>query len=241
MSPIHCWYQVYVSHLQRRAESTTNTQHTKPAKLRHYLPGTLQRFVKSGGGRATARERRGREMQLHSKYSISTCSSRLYTYFSNYMMLSILVLLCTTNASGGGRAKVGERRRASDMYVPDTQQYSSTCSSIYTFFGIYIYNISAVQHQYEISFFYLRLVRIFSGGERATAGKRRHTSKKLIPVKQGKRKTPDGILVVDTRISKSGSNRKMASVFDQVKIDLGQSLVSELSLRGCVKTPEPND
>ena len=134
-------------------------------------------------------------------------------------------------ASEGGRATEGER------YVC-TQQYISTCSSIYIFSVL----VSAVQHQYEISLFYLQLVRIFSGGERATAGKRRHTSKTVTLAKQGKRKTPEGILVLDIRISKSDSNRKMASVFNQVKLHLGQSLVSELSLRGCVKAPEePND
>ena len=64
-----------------------------------------------------------------------------------------------------------------------------------------------------------------------------------MPVKYGKRKTPEGIVVLDIfiRISNSDSNRKMASVFNQVKIYLGQSLVSELSLGGCVETPEPHD
>ena len=140
------------------------------------------------------------------------------------------------------RAVAGERRWASDggraicMYTA-IQQYLQQ----YLHFLRYVRYISAGQHQYEIPFCYLRLVRIFSGSERATAGKRRHTSKKVMRVKQGKRKTPEGMLVLDIRISNSGSNRKMASVFNQVKMYLGQSLVSELSLMGCVKTPEPND
>ena len=132
----HCWYQVYVSILQRRAESTTITQH-KPAKLRHYLPGTLQQFIPacstavhnqqdrrraSDGGRATAGERCICTQQIHSSSS-STCSSRvrlrwrLYIYWTTWCISILVLLLCTTNKSGGGRAKVDERQRASDMYV----------------------------------------------------------------------------------------------------------------------------
>ena len=73
--------------------------------------------------------------------------------------VSVLVLLCTTNTSGGGRAKVGERRRASDIYVC-TQQYSSICSSIYIF-SVYPY---AVYDQHERG-------RASEGG-RATEGER---------------------------------------------------------------------
>ena len=144
------WHQVYVSYLQRGAESTTHSTQ-KTAKLQHYLPGTLQQFVpagtavhnkqnKTGGGRATAGERRrasdgGRAMYVHTKYSSSTCSSsRLYAYFSNYMMCinsgtAVYNQHERWRAREGGRATVGER------YVC-TQQYSNTCSSIYIFFGI---------------------------------------------------------------------------------------------------------
>ena len=156
-------------------------------------------------------------------------------YIFRTICVYILVLLCTTNnnTSGGGRATESER------YICAQQYSSSTCSSIYIFFGIQdIYQQSSTSTKFMFS---LRLVRTFSVGERSTAGERRHTSKKVIPVKQGKRKTPEGILVLDIGISKSDSNRKMASVFNHVKLCLGQSLVSELSLRGCVKTLEPND
>ena len=128
------------------------TQHTKPAKLRHYLPGALQQFVPAGAAVYDQQHRRrasdgGRAMYVHSKYSNSTCSSRIYTYFSNYMMYINSGTAVYNRqerwwASEGGRATEGER------YVC-TQQYTSTCSIVFTFFGYmgYIYNninISAV-------------------------------------------------------------------------------------------------
>ena len=67
-SPMHCWYQVYVSYLQRRAESTTNTRSTQnhvsygiTCLVRYsssYLLVLLCTTNKTGGGRTTAGERR---------------------------------------------------------------------------------------------------------------------------------------------------------------------------------------
>ena len=133
-----------MSYLKRRTESTTNTAQ-KPAKLRHYLPGTLQQFIPAGTAVHNQQDRRrasdgGRAMyvqkQIHSSSS-STCSSsvrsrwRRYTYFSNYMMYINSGTAVYNRqerwwASEGGRATEGER------YVC-TQQYISTCSSIYIF------------------------------------------------------------------------------------------------------------
>ena len=152
MSPIHCWYQVYVSHLQRRAESTTNTQHTKPAKLRHYLPGTSQQFVPVGTAVHNQQDRRrasdgGRAMYVHSKYSSSTCSG-LYSCFRTTWCISILVVLCTTNTSGGGRAKVGERRRASDMYVHSNTAVPAVVSTFFAVCKIYISRLAPVRNSF---------------------------------------------------------------------------------------------
>ena len=71
-----------------------HTQHTKPRKVRHYLPGTgtLQQFVPAGTAVHNHQDRRrasdgGRAMYVHSKYGSSiTCRNRLHTYFSNYMV-----------------------------------------------------------------------------------------------------------------------------------------------------------
>ena len=119
-------------------QKVLQTQHKKLAKLRHHLPGTLQQFMPAGttaavhnkqdrrrgsdGGRATEGERCICTQQIHSCSSSSTCSSvrlrwRLYIFRTTWRISIMVLLLCTTNKSGGGRAKVGERRRASDMYV----------------------------------------------------------------------------------------------------------------------------
>ena len=67
-NPIHCWYQVYVSYLQRGADSTTNTRSTQnhvsyaiTCLVRYsssYLLVLLCTTNKTGGGRTTAGERR---------------------------------------------------------------------------------------------------------------------------------------------------------------------------------------
>ena len=56
--------------------------------------------------------------------------------FPTTWCISILVLLCTTNTSGGGRAKVSERRRASDMYVHSNAAVPAIVSTRYIFFGV---------------------------------------------------------------------------------------------------------
>ena len=119
---------------------------------------------------------RGRAIHVHSKYSSSSsCSSRLYRYFSNYIMYIISGTAVYNGTSGCWRAKVGERQRASDMYV-NSNTSSSTCSSTYfeVIFLRCIKHTSAVAPVRNFTF-YLRFVRSFSGGERATAGKRRDT------------------------------------------------------------------
>ena len=147
-SPIHRWYQVYVSYLQRRAESTTNTHNTQNhvrygitylVLVRYsssYLLVLLCTTTKTGGGRATEGER--------CMYTANTAAALPvvidYIHISRTTWcISVLVLLCTTYTSGSGREKVGERRRASDIYVC-TQQYSSICSSIYIF-SVYPYDV----------------------------------------------------------------------------------------------------
>ena len=138
-SPIHCWYQVYVSYLQRRTESTTNTHSTQnQLSCRITYPVHLHRFVPAGTAVHNQQDRRrasdgGRAMHLHGKDISSACtSSRLYMFFElhdvNYGTAE-----CNQHerwrASEGGRVTEGER------YVC-TQQYSCTCSSIYNFSGI---------------------------------------------------------------------------------------------------------
>ena len=53
-------------------------------------------------------------LQSHSTNQLSYGITYLVRYSSSYLLV---LLLCTTNKTGGGRATVGERRRASDVYV----------------------------------------------------------------------------------------------------------------------------
>ena len=117
-----------MSYIQRRAESTTKTQHKNKlsygiTSLVRYSSSHLLVLLcttdKTGGGQATVGERR-RASDVHSKYSSSTCSSRLHTHFSNYM-ISINSRIAVYNqherrrASDGGRAMYSYRNTA---YVP---------------------------------------------------------------------------------------------------------------------------
>ena len=134
----------YTCHIFSGEQDVQHTQHTEPAKLRHYLYllDTLQQFVPAGTAVHNQQDRRrvsdgGRAIYVNSKYSSSTCSSGLYRYFSNYMMYinfgtAVYNQHERCRASEGGRATKGER------YVCTTQQYCSTCSSIYpgTFFSV---------------------------------------------------------------------------------------------------------
>ena len=47
--------------------------------------------------------------------------------------ISILVLLCTTNTSGGRRVKVGERRRASDLDVHSNTAVPAVVSTFFRY------------------------------------------------------------------------------------------------------------
>ena len=83
----------YTCHIFSGEQDVQHTQHTEPAKLRHYLYllDTLQQFVPAGTAVHNQQDRRrvsdgGRAIYVNSKYSSSTCSSGLYRYFSNYMM-----------------------------------------------------------------------------------------------------------------------------------------------------------
>ena len=172
-----------MSYIQRRAESTTKTQHKNKlsygiTSLVRYSSSHLLVLLcttdKTGGGQATVGERR-RASDVHSKYSSSTCSCRLHTHFSNYM-ISINSRIAVYNQHERWRASEGGRATGDERYLC-TQQYS-TISTFVSVYRIYISSLAPVR----FLFIYLRLVRIFSGGERATAGKRRHTSKKVIPV-----------------------------------------------------------
>ena len=119
------------------AEGRKSYTHGTQNHLSHgitYQVYRLQQFVPAGTA-AHNQDRRqagdgGRAMYVHSKYSSSTCSSRLYTCFSNYIM-------CFN--SGTAVYSQHKRRWASDGGRSIcTQQYSSTCSinSIYIFFAI---------------------------------------------------------------------------------------------------------
>ena len=116
----------YTCHVFSGEQKVLQTQRTKPHKLRHYLPGTLQQFVYTcwyccaQPTRPAAGERRrasdgGRDMYVHSKYSSSiTCSNRLHTYFTNCMMcISSGTAMYNQHerwrASEGRRATEGER------------------------------------------------------------------------------------------------------------------------------------
>ena len=121
-----------------------STQHTKPHKLRHYLPGTLQQFVPAGTAVHNQQDRRrasddGRATEGERCMYTANTSAALpavidYTYFRTKWCISILVLLCTTNTSGGGRAKVGERRNASDnMYAHSNTAVSAVVSTFFQY------------------------------------------------------------------------------------------------------------
>ena len=111
-------------------------------------------------------------MYVHSNTAVSAVVSTFFRYIH---------MLCTTNTSVGGRAKVSERRRASDMYVHSNAAVPAVVSTFVRCIDrIYISSLAPAPVR---SFFSSRLVQIFSGGERATADKRRHTSKKAKPLK----------------------------------------------------------
>ena len=119
-----------------------HTQHTKPAKLRHYLPGTLQQFANAGtavhnqqdrrrandGGRTTAGERRRasdvRTQQIPQQY----LSSRPYTYFSNYMMY---INSGTAVYNQHERWRASDGGRATYMYVHSNTAVSAVASTFF--------------------------------------------------------------------------------------------------------------
>ena len=134
-----------MSYLQQRAESTTNTCSTQNhIKLRYYLSGTgtLQQSVPAGTAVNNQQDRRrasdgGRATEGERCNTMCTASSSILPAAIGYIFfrttcISILVLLCTTNTSGGGRAKVSERRRACLLYTspsPRDRQKSRMPSS----------------------------------------------------------------------------------------------------------------
>ena len=106
-------------------------------------------------------------------------ATELFAVVSTF--LRYIHMLCTTNTSVAGPAKVGERRRASYVYVHSNTSVPAEVSTFFLFVDrIYISSLAPAPVR---SFFSSRLVQIFSGGERATADKRRHTSKKVKPLK----------------------------------------------------------
>ena len=123
--------------------------------------------------------------QLSLVVATATISYNMYVHSNTEVFavvstfLRCIHMLCTTNTSVGGRAKVGERRGASDRYVHSNTAVPAEVSTFFLFIDlIYVSSRAPVRNVFSS-----RLVRIFSGGERATADKRRHTSKKVKPLK----------------------------------------------------------
>ena len=116
-----------------------------------------------------------RATYVHGKY-ISSIASSEYIYsgvsvFLTTCCISIRVHVSTTTSSDGGRAKVDERRRASDMYVHSNTAVPVEASTFLSIdYRIYISSLAPVRNSFSS-----QLVRTFCGGKRATADKRRHT------------------------------------------------------------------
>ena len=143
----------YTCHIFSGEQDVQHTQHTEPAKLRHYLYllDTLQQFVPAGTAVLNQQDwrrasDRGRAIHVHSKYSSSsTCSSRLFRYFSNYIMYIISGTAVYNGTSGCWRAKVGERQRASDMYVNSNTAIPAVLSTLFSVNRIHISSLAPVR------------------------------------------------------------------------------------------------